>query len=112
MKYAALFLLLLLLSGCGHNTVTYGDGVQAELGLIPDQYKVAMAFRYGKIFTAAVKEKAKVTLTTKASGSGTVDKAGQKADIVSEISITTGDHIKENKKVEAAAGGTSSGTAE
>ena len=70
MRTLILCAVALFLAGCGHNAVTYGDGVQAELGFIPDQYKIALTFRYGKIFSAAVKERAKVTLTTDADNSG------------------------------------------
>ena len=98
------------LAGCGHNAVTYGDGVQAELGFIPDQYKVALTFRYGKIFSAAVKEKAKVTLTTDADNNGTADKAGAATKVATTLTIETGDQITgygvEKAKVEAAGGST------
>ena len=73
MKIAIFTFAALLLAGCGHNAVTYGDGVSAEIGLIPDQYKVALTFRYGKIFSAVVKEKTKLTLTTDADNNGTAD---------------------------------------
>ena len=98
------------LAGCGHNAVTYGDGVQAELGFIPDQYKVALTFRYGKIFSAAVKEKAKVTLTTDADNNGTADKAGAATKVATTLTIETGDQITgytvDKAKVEAAGGST------
>lgn len=110
MKVAILFLSLLLLAGCGHNAVTYGDGVSAEVGFIPDQYKIAFTFRYGKIFSAVVKEKAKVTLTTDADNSGTADKAGAATKVATTLTIETGDQITgygvEKAKVEAAGGST------
>ena len=98
------------LAGCGHNAVTYGDGVQAELGFIPDQYKIALTFRYGKIFSAAVKERAKVTLTTDADNSGTAEKAGNNTNVKTTLTIETGDQITgyavDKAKVEAAGGST------
>lgn len=110
MKIAIFTFATLLLAGCGHNAVTYGDGVQAELGFIPDQYKVALTFRYGKIFSAAVKEKAKVTLTTDADNNGTADKAGAATKVATTLTIETGDQITgygvEKAKVEAAGGST------
>ena len=109
MKIFIICLCALALAGCGHNAVTYGDGVQAELGFIPDQYKVALTFRYGKIFSAAVKEKAKVTLTTDADNSGTADKAGNNTNVKTTLTIETGDQITgyavDKAKIEAAAGG-------
>lgn len=61
---------VLSLTACGHNAVQYSDGVGVEIGFIPEQYQVALNFRYGKIFSAVVKEKAEVMLETDASNSG------------------------------------------
>ena len=110
MKIAIFTIATLLLAGCGHNAVTYGDGVSAEVGFIPDQYKVALTFRYGKIFSAVVKEKAKVTLTTDADNNGTAEKAGQNTNVKTTLTLETGDQITgyavEKAKVEAAGGST------
>ena len=110
MKLLILSLFALLLAGCGHNAVTYGDGVQAELGFIPDQYKVAFTFRYGKIFSAVVKEKTKLTLTTDADNNGTAEKAGQNTNVKTTLTLETGDQITgyavDKAKVEAASGST------
>ena len=98
------------LAGCGHNAVTYGDGVSAEVGFIPDQYKVALTFRYGKIFSAVVKEKTKLTLTTDADNNGTADKTGQNTAVKTTLTLETGDQITgyavDKAKVEAAGGST------
>ena len=110
MKIFIICLCALALAGCGHNAVTYGDGVSAEVGFIPDQYKVALTFRYGKIFSAVVKEKAKVTLTTDADNSGTADKAGNNTNVKTTLTIETGDQITgyavDKAKIEAAGGST------
>ena len=110
MKLLVLALFALLLAGCGHNAVTYGDGVSAEVGFIPDQYKVAFTFRYGKIFSAVVKEKTKLTLTTDADNNGTAEKAGQNTNVKTTLTLETGDQITgygvEKAKVEAAGGST------
>lgn len=110
MKIAIFTFAALLLAGCGHNAVTYGDGVSAEIGLIPDQYKVALTFRYGKIFSAVVKEKTKLTLTTDADNNGTADKTGQNTAVKTTLTLETGDQITgyavDKAKVEAAGGST------
>ena len=110
MRLLILCLCAFALAGCGHNAVTYGDGVSAEVGFIPDQYKVAFTFRYGKIFSAAVKEKAKVTLTTDADNSGTAEKAGNNTAVKTTLTLETGDQITgyavDKAKVEAAGGST------
>ena len=110
MKLLVLALFALLLAGCGHNAVTYSDGVSAEVGLIPDQYKVALTFRYGKIFSAVVKEKTKLTLTTAADNNGTADKTGQNTAVKTTLTLETGEQITgytvDKAKVEAAGGST------
>ena len=58
----SLLVAMLLMTGCGHNAVQYSDGIGLEIGFIPDQYQIAVNFRYGKILSAVVKEKAEVTL--------------------------------------------------
>lgn len=72
---AAVFIAVItILTGCGHNAVQYSDGVGVEIGFIPDQYKFALNFRYGKIFSAVVKEKTKVSLQTDAENSAESNK--------------------------------------
>jgi hypothetical protein len=84
------FLLFLTVfsAGCGHNAVLYSDGVGVELGFVPEQYQVALNFRYGKIFSAAVREKTRVTLTTDASNDCD---SRSKTGVKTSLSIETGD---------------------
>lgn len=83
-----------LLAGCGHNAVQYSDGIGVELGLIPDQYQIALNFRYGKIFSAVVKEKTEIMLETE--GGGEVDKSDTAAGKTSNktiLTFKTGDQV-------------------
>lgn len=106
---ASLIATVTILTGCGHNAIQYSDGVGVEIGFIPDQYKVALNFRYGKIFSAVVKEKTKVSLTTDASNSADAGKeavAGKTATGVKTVlTLETGDqttgYVVDKAEIEA-----------
>lgn len=51
------------LAGCGHNTVSYGDGVMLETTFNPETYAFGVSFRYGKILTACVRENTEIEMT-------------------------------------------------
>ena len=85
-------LLCVSLAGCGHNAVQYSDGVGLEVGFVPDQYTLAVNFRYGKIFSAVVKEKTEIELKTEASNAaGTGAEANTNTGVNSTLTIKTGD---------------------
>ena len=89
-------LLLLFGAGCGHNCVSYGDGLMVETTINPETWTFGVAFRYGKIFTAAVKEKAKVTLKTEAGNTTQSPEAKQAQSgtkTASTLTIETGDQV-------------------
>lgn len=53
---------IVLLAGCGHNVVTYSDGVGFETTMRPDTGNFGLTFRYGKILTATVRENSEVNM--------------------------------------------------
>lgn len=55
--------LMTLLSGCGHNTVSYGDGIMLETTINPETYAFGVSLRYGKILTACVRENSEIEMT-------------------------------------------------
>lgn len=69
---ALLFALLamLLLAGCGHNIVTYGDGIGLETTFRPDNGNFGVVLRYGKVLTATVRENTVVEMSGEGSGGG------------------------------------------
>lgn len=85
--------LLLLLTGCGHNAVQYSDGIGLEIGIIPDQYQVAVNFRYGKILSAVVKEKAEVTLESSGDFSAAENPASASTNANTRLTLKTGDQV-------------------
>ena len=67
-------ILTALLVGCGHNTVSYGDGIMLETTLNPESYAFGVSFRYGKILTVCVRENSEIEM--QGAGSGTAGTAG------------------------------------
>ena len=39
---------LLVLTGCSHNVVTYGDGIGFDMGVDPEHFSASFTLRYGK----------------------------------------------------------------
>ena len=72
-----------LLAGCGHNAITYGDGVGFDFGVNPENFTMSMNLRYGKILSAVVRDNTEIELTGKADANGksdTIGKAGVATD--------------------------------
>lgn len=60
--------LCLFVSGCGHNTISYGDGIMLETTFNPEAYAFGISFRYGKILTACVRENTELEMRGQGSG--------------------------------------------
>ena len=61
-------LMCFCVSGCGHNAITYGDGVMLETTINPENYAFGISFRYGKILTACVRENTELEMEGAGSG--------------------------------------------
>ncbi|MBR0422941.1 MAG: hypothetical protein IJI85_10250 [Clostridia bacterium] len=55
-------ILTALLVGCGHNTVSYGDGIMLETTINPEAKSFGISFRYGKILTVCVRENSEIEM--------------------------------------------------
>ena len=66
-----------LLAGCGHNAITYGDGVGFDFGVNPENFTMSMNLRYGKILSAVVRDNAEIELTGKTDANGEGGTAGK-----------------------------------
>ena len=56
-----------LLTGCGHNSIQYGDGVGFDFGINPENWTASMNLRYGKILTAVTRDNVEIELSGNAS---------------------------------------------
>ena len=54
---------LSLIFGCSHNAITYSDGIGFETTANPQTFTFGINFRYGKIFTAVLRENSSVSMT-------------------------------------------------
>ena len=52
-----------LLTGCGHNSIQYGDGVGFDFGINPENWTASMTLRYGKILTAVTRDNVEIELS-------------------------------------------------
>ena len=77
----AVVIAAILLSGCGHNAITYGDGVGFDAGINPENFTMSFNLRYGKILSAVVRDNAEIELTGKADASG---ESGGKAGVATD----------------------------
>ena len=77
MKKVVMFVIaavaIVLLAGCGHNVVTYSDGVGFETTMRPDTGNFGITFRYGKILTATVRENTEVDMQGESSAGANKD---------------------------------------
>lgn len=79
-----------LFSGCGHNSITYGDGVGFDFGVNPENFTMSMNLRYGKILSAVTRDNVEIELdgNVQADGSaGTESKTGITSDGSLKIKI-------------------------
>ena len=82
-----------LLAGCGHNAITYGDGVGFDFGVNPENFTMSMNLRYGKILSAVVRDNTEIELSGKvnadgaAGATGTENKTGVSSDGTLRVKI-------------------------
>ena len=67
----------LFLAGCGHNTISYGDGIMFETTINPETYAFGVSLRYGKILTACVRENTELEM--QGAGSGNASPGGEQS---------------------------------
>ena len=82
----------LALSGCGHNIVTYSDGIGFETTLNPESYAFGVSFRYGKILTACVRENVELEMVGEGKG-GAEGSASGSASASGSVTIKTGRQV-------------------
>jgi len=59
---------ILFLAGCGHNSITYGDGFGFSTTLDPSTYTFGVRFVYGKVLSAVTRDNVKITMNGSGSG--------------------------------------------
>ena len=69
------------LTACGHNAITYGDGIGFDAGINPENYTASFNLRYGKILSAVTRDNVEIEVTgkTDAKGASGTEKSGNAA---------------------------------
>ncbi len=84
-------ILLLVLTGCGHNIVNYGDGIGLETTFRPDSGNFGVVIRYGKILSVCIRENTLVEMTGEGNGGG--DSGTGAASASGSVKVQTGDQV-------------------
>lgn len=69
-------IVLICAAGCGHNVVSYSDGIGFETTMRPDTGNFGITFRYGKILSVTARENTEVEMTGEGNGTATGETAG------------------------------------
>lgn len=89
----AVGLLLLCLTGCSHNIVTFADGFGFETKFRPDQGEVGFHILYGKMLSVCVRENTAIKMTGAGSGGDGGNGETGSASASASISINVGPQI-------------------
>ena len=70
-----------ILAGCGHNAIQYGDGIGFDAGINPENFTASFNLRYGKILSAVTRDNVEIEVTgkTDANGASGTEKSGNAA---------------------------------
>ena len=83
-----------LLTGCGHNSVQYGDGVGFDFGINPENWTASLNLRYGKILSTVTRDNVEIELTGTANADSQIDKtASPKVGTDGNLKIKIGHQI-------------------
>ena len=61
---------MLILSGCAHNAIVYGDGIGLDVGVDPEHFMASFTLRYGKTLTAVTRDNVEIEMAGKADMNG------------------------------------------
>lgn len=84
MKYFYI-LIPILLTGCGHNVLTYSTGKYANVGIDPNTQKAGVQYVDGEQITCVERDNAKLTVEIKDSLSADGSKTSKISKIIYEI---------------------------
>ena len=89
-----------MLTGCGHNSIQYGDGVGFDFGINPENWTASMNLRYGKILTAVTRDNVEIEL----SGNASADtQTGAEKTALSKVGTDGNLKIKIGRQINGAA---------
>ena len=89
-----------MLTGCGHNSIQYGDGVGFDFGINPENWTASMNLRYGKILTAVTRDNVEIELSGNANADGS---AGMETTAKTKIGTDGNLKIRIGRQINGAA---------
>ena len=89
-----------MLTGCGHNSIQYGDGVGFDFGINPENWTASMNLRYGKILTAVTRDNVEIELSRNASAD---TQTGAEKTALSKVGTDGNLKIKIGRQINGAA---------
>jgi hypothetical protein len=66
-----------ILTGCGHNVINYGDGIGFDAGINPENMTFSFNLRYGKILSAVTRDNVQIEMSGKATADGIAGTTGK-----------------------------------
>ena len=70
MLFVGAVLAAVILSGCGHNVINYGDGVGFDAGINPENGTFSFNLRYGKILSAVTRDNVEIKMNGAVAANG------------------------------------------
>ena len=61
--FVAALSISILMCSCGHNAITYGDGIGFDAGINPENWTASFTLRYGKILSAVIRDNVEIELS-------------------------------------------------
>ena len=89
-----------ILTGCGHNSFQYGDGVGFDFGVNPENWTASLTLRYGKILTAVTRDNVEIELSGNANADGS---AGMETTARTKIGTDGNLKIRVGRQINGAA---------
>lgn len=89
-----------ILTGCGHNSFQYGDGVGFDFGVNPENWTASLTLRYGKILTAVTRDNVEIELSGNANADGS---AGMETTAKTKIGTDGNLKIRVGRQINGAA---------
>ena len=89
-----------LLTGCGLNSIQYGDGIGFDFGVNPENWTASATLRYGKILTAVTRDNVEIELSGNANADGS---AGMETTAKTKIGTDGNLKIRVGRQINGAA---------
>ena len=77
MTFVCTVLTAVIMTGCGHNVINYGDGVGFDAGINPENGTFSFNLRYGKILSAVTRDNVEIEMNGAVAANGGMTTSGK-----------------------------------